>query len=80
MHSKLVYLACFVLVFSLVGSAAADEFVWDNSGGDSLWVIRRTGISTRSPTPGMQSISIGGAIRPMLSLMLIPTPGLIALP
>jgi L-ascorbate metabolism protein UlaG (beta-lactamase superfamily) len=37
MRSKLVYLVSFVFVFSLVGSAAADDFFWDNSGGDSLW-------------------------------------------
>ena len=37
MRRKLMYLACFVLAFSLVGSAEADEFIWDNSGGDSLW-------------------------------------------
>ncbi|MDT8299970.1 MAG: MBL fold metallo-hydrolase [Sedimentisphaerales bacterium] len=37
MHFKLVYLACFVLMFSLVGGAAADELTWDNSSGDSLW-------------------------------------------
>jgi len=37
MRSKLMYLVSFILLFSLVSNAAAEDFVWDNSGGDSLW-------------------------------------------
>lgn len=36
----LIYLTFLALVFGLAGGAAADEFKWDNSSGDSLW---RTG-------------------------------------
>ena len=37
MCGKLIYLVSFVLVLGLVGDTLADDFTWDNSGGDSLW-------------------------------------------
>ena len=37
MSRKSIYLACFVLVLGVAGSAPAEDFRWDNSSGDSLW-------------------------------------------
>jgi len=37
MCRKPIYVISFVFVLSMVGTALGDDFVWDNSGGDSLW-------------------------------------------
>ena len=37
MRRKLIYLISFVVALSVVGTTLGDDFVWDNSGGDSLW-------------------------------------------
>jgi len=37
MCGKLIFLVSFILALSLVGDTLAEDFSWDNSGGDSLW-------------------------------------------
>lgn len=37
MRRKLIYLISFFLVLGLVGNTLADDFIWDNSSGDSFW-------------------------------------------
>jgi len=37
MNRKPIYLVCFVFMLGMAGYAQADDFIWDNSSGDSLW-------------------------------------------
>ena len=37
MRWKLIGLISFVFALSMVGTTLGDDFVWDNSSGDSLW-------------------------------------------
>ena len=37
MRRKLISLISFILVLGLVGNTLADDFIWDNSSGDSFW-------------------------------------------
>jgi len=37
MYTKLIYLVCFVLVFSLVGNVQAQDVTWTDASGDHNW-------------------------------------------